>query len=100
MKYSMQVVILNPKAEGMDSDMFLNLKCYFSHDPETYGNGYYLHIVGDGMEKSYDLRYNTDFRSNRKISFITQWAENYWNGENGAYILKSISVKRLDGDTE
>ena len=96
MKYRMTALISDPKTEeGMNSDLFIVLRVTFSHNKDDYGNGYRVMIKGDeGFENLYDLRYDTDFNANHKMTWLTEWAENYWNGENGAYQLKGIKISR------
>lgn len=93
-RYEMIAIIANPKTpEGMTSDIVMKMSCTFSHDPKQYGNGYVLHIeTENGFEKIIDLRYDTDFNRFDKEEYLREWAETYWNGNDGAYILKSLSV--------
>lgn len=96
MKYKITAIIANPKTEaGMCSDLVLKLTARFTYDANQYGNGYYVTIYGDkGFENVIDLRYDKGFNRNRKLAWLVKWAEDYWNGENGAYLLKSITVSR------
>ena len=101
MKYNMNVIIKDPNTEaGMNSDLWLKLEAVFWHDPEQYGNGYQVSIGSRKDSKIplyssvYDLRYNKDFDPEHKMSWLVEWAENYWNGFNGAYKLSSISLEQ------
>ena len=88
--YILEVVIFNP-TEPTET---VNYKydVVFSTDNNNYGNGTYLKI---GNDKLYDLRYNQDYHKGQEIEFLTAWACNYWNGENGAYKLKDITIKTV-----
>lgn len=96
MKYQMTVVIEEPNVEpGMVSQIVMRLNAAFSHNPKTYGSGYFL-TVADEEERfrnSYDLRYDREFDSKAKIAYLEKWARGYWNGENGAFALKSIDIR-------
>lgn len=96
MNYNMTVIIEDPKTKaGMNSDLVLPMQVSFSHNEKTYGNGYYVMIKGEhGFGQCYDLRYNKDFHAKYKIAWLADWADNYWNGENGAYRLKEITITR------
>ena len=92
----MQVVIYDPKTpEGMNSDLVMNLICEFQKIENTYGNKHYVRIAGDGMENIYDIRYDNSFRSNKKEQWLTDWAYNYWTGENGAYAIKKLTIEKI-----
>ena len=96
MKYKMNVRLTTTDNER-EREVKLELECAYSYDPDTYGNGYYLYIGKknrDGFETLLDLRYSKEFNRNKKISYLAQWAENYWCGENGAYLLEEIEIKR------
>lgn len=90
MKYEMIATIANPTT---GNKIVITMSCTFSHDPNQYGNGYALHIENDrGSENYIDLRYDTDFNPDRKVSYLAHWAETNWSGKDGAYILKSVSI--------
>lgn len=96
MKYNMTVTISDPNTpEGMNSTLILKMRAEFSHDPNTYGNGYYLAIIGqEGFQNLYDLRYNDSFRKDKKEDFLKAWASAYWSGTNGAYRLDDLKIER------
>lgn len=106
MKYAMSVIINDPNTEkGMNSDLRKVMHAVFSHNPDTYGNGYYVRIVettcyGGMFERNYDLRYDTDFNPKFAIAWLASWADTYWNGENEAYKLKSITIRQEGADDE
>lgn len=96
MNYKMTVIIADPNTEsGKSSDMLIKLFVKFSQDKNTYGNGYYVRIVDETgqFENLYDLRYLEKFDPNNKTAWLKEWALNYWNGKNGAYIVKSLTIK-------
>ncbi len=95
----MKVTIKDPNtAKGMYSGLTLDFTCYFIHDAETYGNGYYVNIVPN--ERSYDgqmidLRYDKTFDRNNKSKWIEKWAKSYWTGENGAWALDTLEIEKV-----
>lgn len=101
MKYTMSVIINDPNTEeGMNSDLIFLLEADFVHDAEQYGNGYQV-AIGSRKDSAIpfyrsivDLRYNTDFDPDKKISWLADWADNYWSGKDGAYKLKSIGITK------
>ena len=97
MNYKMTVIIRDPETEqGMSSDMVMNLTASFDYDPNNYGNGHYVGIKGgQGFYNLYDLRYDKDFHRDAKIQWLVDWACRYWNGKNGAYEVKSITVEKV-----
>lgn len=100
MQYEMKVVIFNPETpKGMSSDLLYKIDCYFSHDPEQYGNGYFLALKKrgrEGFENHIDLRYDYEFNPDNKPAFLEKWARSYWSGENGAYAVKSLEIAKTD----
>ena len=102
MNYRMTALINDPNTEkDMNSDLFIVLRVTFTHNEGDYGNGYWVMIKGDeGFENFYDLRYDTDFHADHKMSWLTYWAENYWNGKNGAYRLKGIKITRKEQEND
>lgn len=96
MNYRMKVTITNPNTEkGKVSELFFDLACHFVYDPETYGNGHYVSIIGkDFSERAYDLRYDKTFNRNKKSEWLERWARNYWTGENGAWAIKSLEITK------
>lgn len=97
--FKMRVWIYDPNTEkGMCSDIMYDLICRYFYDSENYGNGYYLSITAEKnfYEQYYDLRYNTEFDPDKKESFLIDWANSYWCGENGAYKVKSITIEKVE----
>lgn len=103
MKYNMTVTIKDPYTEkNMNSDLIFLLEADFVHDAEQYGNGYQV-AIGSRKDSAIpfyrsivDLRYDTDFDPDKKISWLADWAEHYWSGKDGAYKLESIAIQRID----
>lgn len=96
MKYNLTVIIQDPNTkEGMNSELVYILDVIYSHNPNTYGNGYYVYITdNEGFENCYDLRYSMDFDSDKKEAWIVDWAYKYWSGKNGAYEVKSLTISK------
>ena len=99
MKYIMNVTIYNPEAEeNMCSDIFFKLECEFAKEKGSYyGNGYHVSIKGKGVPFDrlvYDLRYDTDFHAKRKEVWLTNWAHAYWSGQDGAYAVKELTIRK------
>lgn len=94
MKYEMAVTIADPNTpKGMTSDIVMKMTCTFGYDPKQYGNGYAVFIDnGDGFGNYIDLRYDTNFNPDKKKEYLEKWARNYWNGKDGAYIVKSLKI--------
>lgn len=94
MKYQMKVVITDPETpKGMTSDLFFDLSCRFTYDEEQYGNGHYVSIGSKEFYRQvFDLRYDLTFDRNNKVKWLEDWARNYWNGKNGAWIIKSLEI--------
>ena len=98
MEYLMTVTIKNPKEEkGMDSSIVLKLKATFGYDEKQYGNGYSVAIESDDnrFQNYYDLRYDTSFDKSKKMEWLTEWANNYWSGTNGAYKVHKLSIEQV-----
>lgn len=100
-KFKMTVWIKSPKQkDGMSSTMCFKFNCYFAHDEETYGNGWSCGIYP--VEKQYaehiiDLRYTkwNITNVNKARLFLKWWCSQYWNGENGSYIVDKIEFEQL-----
>lgn len=71
----------------------------FSHDPQDYGNGYYMGIEGKGEAFGFsciDVRYDTDFHPQKKVQYITDYfTKRYAGGWDGSWNLDSITVTRI-----
>ena len=90
MNYRVLVKIMNPKTKSVqDMELFAE----FSHNPKTYGNGYYVYLsMENGWEHLYDLRYDMTFNPNNKSEWLKDWARAFWTGKNGAFELRSVEV--------
>lgn len=99
MKYNMNVIIADPNTpNGMTSDLFLAIECEFAYNPNQYGNGHYLCLKNKNLpfgKEVIDLRYDTEFDRNDKAAYLEKWARNYWNGKDGAYIVKSLKISEV-----
>lgn len=95
--YILRVTIQNPE----DTSELINFtfEATYTTDNDDYGNSTYLNIkardAGRTDSHLYDIRYNRDYHPGHEIEFLTGWACKYWNGENGAYSLKNISIETL-----
>lgn len=98
MKYQMIVKITDPNTpKGMVSELFFDLACNFTYNPDRYGNGYYVSIQSKEFYKQLiDLRYDKTFDRNNKEEWLKSWANDYWNGENGAWKIKKLLIKKID----
>lgn len=94
MKYKMTLIIADPNTpEGMTSDILMKLEALFVHDTEGCGNGHYLILSsGDLYLKFIDLRYDEEFDTNNKASYLEKWARNFWSGKDDIYCLKSFKI--------
>ena len=74
-------------------------KVSFDRGGFDYGNGYYMGIEGEsepfGMS-GYDIRYDSSFNINRAISYIADFYDRRYNGENGAWTLIGIRIFETD----
>ena len=98
MEYQMRVVIEDHNVEpGIVAERIFDLDCNFNHHPNQYGNGYYLSISGkDFYEQIIDLRYDRSFDRNNPDVWLSNWAHNYWSGENGAWAVKHLEITPID----
>ena len=96
MKYEIIVTIEHPDDHTHESEREYTLKAYFSHDPNTYGNGWYVCIRGVGkceIEWCIDLRYHS-FNPDRARQFLDTLCREYWTGKDGAYRITSLSITK------
>ena len=100
MNYKMNVTIKKPQTpNGMYSGLQFSFNCYFIHEPDTYGNGYYVNIVPDQKEfgsEYIDLRYDKTFNRENKAKWLEQWAKNYWSGESGAWVVDTLKIEQVE----
>ena len=97
MMYKVQLNLLSPDEKTRDK---INLEFVFTQDKNTYGNGYYCGVYMVTKDKKFmwyylDLRYNTEFNSNKKNEFIINWCFNHWSGENGSYSITSFKLSPI-----
>ena len=95
MNYAMNVVISNPDSGNV---VQMDLTAEFCKNENTYGNGFYMGIENESgsFSVSYDIRYDRSFNPSDKVSYLTQWANNFWNGKEGAYKVDKLTVVQLD----
>ncbi len=98
MNYKMKVTITDPNTkEGMFSSLYFALDCKFYCNPEQYGNGYYVTIKSkEFYQQVIDLRYNKSFDRNNKTKWLEEWARNYWSGKNGAWVIKTLDIIKVE----
>ena len=92
-KYKMCVTIKDPKSAKIKE---LELTAIFGDHPTPYGNGKSLFIASEDreFEQLYDIRYDTEYRSDKQIDYLYKWANGYWSGENGAYEVIAMDIER------
>lgn len=97
LNYKMTVDIFDPNSsEGMHSGLRLILFCEVICDPTDFGNGCYVSISGEGFSKQFiDVRYDNSFHIIEPDVWLNDWAQNYWNGVNGAWKIKSLQILKL-----
>lgn len=98
MKYEMKVIIYDPKTpDGMNSDMLMDMIAEFYYDSKQYGNGHSLLIktTDRKFRMDYDLRYDDTFDKNNKIEYLTKWVTNYWSGNDDAYAVREIKIRKM-----
>jgi hypothetical protein len=91
----MTVKIVSPNTStGLLVEKCLKYCCTFYYDSEQYGNGFYLTITNEHGDyfHGFDLRYDRTFKKAEKKKWLEKWAKNYWNGENGAWLFKSLEI--------
>lgn len=92
-RYKMKVTV---KSAEENKTLSFELTCTYFCNPEDYGNGYHLAIEGDGFfDQYYDLRYDKSFKRKRKMTWLVDWAEYYWSGEEGAYKVTHIDIEEV-----
>lgn len=91
----MTVTIFDPNTpDGMTSDLTMIFTCDTFFDSDNYGNGCYISISDKKtFENYYDVRYDSRFKKDTPEEWLTEWAYNYWNGENGAYKVKQLTIE-------
>ena len=71
----------------------------FAKKKDDYGNGYHMFIkmaTEPWGGQSYDIRYDTDFHSNRMIEYLTGFFSNRFTGENGSWKMVGIRVHEAE----
>ena len=79
--------------------MVFNSVVEFSHDPDTYGNGWYMGIEGKDESfgfGTYDIRYDTNFRRDQMLLYIAQFYAYRYTGKNGSYKLMGIKISESE----
>lgn len=97
LNYKMTVEIYDPNSpEGLCSCERLSLFCEVSFDAHDFGNGCFVYISGEGFSNQiFDVRYDKSFDFNKADVWLKKWAQNYWNGVNGAWSIKRLKILKL-----
>lgn len=67
----------------------------FAYDPEGYGNGYSMGIESKDEAfgfSAYDIRYDTGFDRNQKITYVARFYDHRYTGNNGSWKLLGIRI--------
>lgn len=72
-----------------------NPEVNFSHDENTYGNGFYMQVENCGLDpfNVFDCRYDKRLDRNKLNEFFITFARDRWTGENGS--AKLIEIREL-----
>lgn len=72
--------------------MEFNPEVYFSHDEDTYGNGYYMVVENGGLGffNLFDCRYDKRLNPKKLNEYFPTFARDKWMGENGSARLVEI----------
>lgn len=80
---------------GTGESMTVKATVEFACNPEDYGNGYYMGIRSKNEPfgfSSYDIRYDTGFDRNQKITYIARFFDHRYTGNNGSWKLIGIRI--------
>lgn len=93
MHYKMNVVISDPNTKkGMYSGIPFCLDVYLFNKLSQYGNAYTVDICcNDCYQLSFEARCECD----NVDKCLEKWAHNYWSGKNGAWLVKSLEIKKM-----
>lgn len=84
----------------LDNDIFRSeYEICFRKRGSSYGNGTYMAVLNPVTKLPvwlYDIRYDINYHENEQIKYICNWACDNWNGKDGAYILKEITIKEIN----
>lgn len=100
MKYHFSITITGTDyQEGGTKTLEYTGTIEFWHDPDTYGNGYYMGITSkleSFGSQSYDIRYDRRFNHYAPIPYIVQFFCDKYDGKDGAWKLNGITVNELN----
>lgn len=88
--YRVTVTVENPEDKERET---LTYDCSFTYDEEQYGNGTYLNF---GKDRTYDIRYDKDYSSDKPMQYLCDLCWWMWNGKNGAWVLKKFSIEEIN----
>lgn len=96
MKYRLSFICVSPDGKHHEES---NYDVSFSYNENQYGNGtsmYCKNLRPGYANYSFDIRYDRDYSNDRQIQYITDWALNTWNGENGSWKISNIHCYALE----
>lgn len=96
--YELKVVIVDPALDNAEK-ITLEFECRFNKVEGQYGNKTYLKVKGVNgtmFDRLYDIRYDTEYRSDEQEKYLVKWANRYWSGKNGAFKLVDISIEEVE----
>lgn len=75
--------------------MTFNPEVNFSHDEDTYGNGFYMVVdkCGFGFLNSFDCRYDKRLDPKKLNEYFPIFARDKWTGKNGS--AKLVEIKEV-----
>ena len=71
----------------------------FSHNPDTYGNGYYMNIKSREEpfgRQGYDIRYDTEFTPEDKLLYIAKFYAARYDGKDGRWKLIGLRIHEAE----
>lgn len=90
-KYKVTYHLSNDEGEAYTGTAIVS----FARRVDDYGNGYHMGI--DSKDEafgfsSYDIRYDTGFDRNQKITYIARFYDSRYTGNNGSWKLLGIRI--------
>lgn len=85
--------------DGKGKTEVLKATVDFEHNPETYGNGFYMGIKAPFEAfgyQGYDIRYDREFDKEYPIPYIVRFFCNRFTGKNGSWKLIGIRVHEAE----
>ena len=97
MKYRIAVILEDPNSDGMLVSTFgYDMVATFASNEKQYGNGTSVVIESSaGFEVRYDIRYDNSYHLGKEKEWLEQWANGYWNGKDGAFKVKTMTIQEI-----